>query len=314
MRFIDKIKEKARSKKMTIVLPEGSEERTMKAAEEVIKEDIAELILIKDDVDLSKNEEFGDFVETFYELRKHKGITKEDAAKIMNDPTYYAVMMVKKGLADAMVSGAIHSTADTLRPALQILKTAPGSKLVSSFFIMDVPNSVYGDEGVIVMGDSALVEEPNSEELAEIAIATAKSTKAFLGVEPKVALLSYSTMGSASSPEVTKVQEAVKLIHEKAPNLDADGEMQLDAAIIPSIAELKAPNSKVAGQANTLIFPDINAGNIGYKLVQRFAKADAYGPVLQGLAKPVNDLSRGSTVEDIIGTIALTAVQAQNEQ
>lgn len=328
MDFLQGIIEQAKKDKKTIVLPEGSEPRTVKAASQILEQGIANLILIGNEndilsqqhglefsgaqiVDSENDSTFDDFAQTFYELRKHKGITLDDARNTMKDPMYFGAMMVKKGIADGMVSGAIHSTADTLRPALQILKTAPDSKMVSSFFIMDVPNSMFGEDGVIIMGDCGLIENPTADQLSEIAIASAKSTKSFLDIEPKVALLSYSTMGSATSPQVEKVQEAVKLIREKAPDLLADGELQLDAAIVPEVAQLKAPDSKVAGQANTLIFPDLNAGNIGYKLVQRFAKAGAYGPILQGIAKPVNDLSRGCSADDIIGVVALTAVQAQ---
>ncbi len=328
MDFFNKIIRQAKSDKKTIVFPEGTEERTVKAVAHVLEQEIADVILIgnRDEVlsmqpglefsgaqivDHVTDSTFDDFAQTFYELRKHKGVTLDDAIKTMEDPVYYATMMVKKGIADGMVSGAIHSTADTLRPALQILKTAPGSKLVSSFFVMDVPGSSFGVDGVLVMGDCALVIDPTPEELSEIAIASARSTKNFLDATPKVALLSYSTMGSGDGPMVDKVRDALKLVREKAPELQVDGELQLDAAIVAEVAKLKAPGSKVAGQANTLIFPDLNSGNIGYKLVQRLAKAGAYGPILQGIARPVNDLSRGCLIEDIIGVTAITAVQAQ---
>lgn len=228
----------------------------------------------------------------------------------MKDPMYFGVMLVYKGLADGMVSGAIHSTADTLRPALQILKTAPGVKLVSSFFIMVVPNCEYGENGVFVYADAGLNPNPTAEELADIAITSAKSFEALVGKTPKVAMLSYSTKGSAKSEMVDKVVEATRIAKEKAPDILIDGELQADAAIVPSVAKLKAPGSPVAGQANVLIFPDLDAGNIAYKLTERLAKAEAYGPITQGIAKPVNDLSRGCKAEDIVGVIAITAVQA----
>ncbi len=229
----------------------------------------------------------------------------------MKDETYFGMMMVKQNEADGLVSGAIHSTSDTLRPALQILKTAPGTKLVSAFFVMVVPDCEYGENGTFIFGDSGLNENPNAEQLAEIAISSSKSFEQLVGEQAKVAMLSYSTYGSAHSASTEKVIEATKLVKEKAPNLLVDGEMQLDAAIIPEIAASKAPGSPVQGKANTLIFPDLDAGNIGYKLVQRLAKAEAYGPLCQGIAKPVNDLSRGCSAEDIVGVVAITAVQAQ---
>lgn len=239
-------------------------------------------------------------------------MTPEKAKETLKDETYYGMMMVKLGLADGLVSGACHSTSNTLRPALQILKTAPGTKLVSAFFIMCVPNCEYGEDGTFVFSDSGLNEYPDAESLAEIAISSSKSFEQLVGAEPKVAMLSYSTYGSASSPLTDKVVEATKILKEKAPNLICDGELQLDAAIVPEVAASKAPGSPVAGKANTLIFPDLDAGNIGYKLVQRLAKAEAYGPLCQGIAKPVNDLSRGCSSQDIVGVIAITAVQAQN--
>ena len=250
---------------------------------------------------------------TFWKLvRKHKGMTIEKAEELMKDPVFFGMMMVKKEKADGLVSGAAHSTADTLRPALQILKTAQGTKLVSTFCVIVVPNCEYGEDGVFVFADCGLNQNPNSEELSEIAISTAKSFKQILEKEPKVAMLSYSTYGSAHSELTEKVINATKLLKEQMPNLVCDGELQLDAAIIPEVASSKAPNSPVAGKANTLIFPDLNAGNIGYKLVQRLAKAEAYGPLCQGVAKPVNDLSRGCSSKDIVGVVAITCVQAQN--
>ena len=238
-------------------------------------------------------------------------MTLEQAKELLLNETYLGMMIVKQGYADGLVSGACHSTADTLRPALQILKTAPNTKLVSSFFIMVVPNCIYGENGVFVFSDCGLVKNPNSDELSEIAIASSKSFEQLVGAPAKVAMLSYSTHGSADSEEVQKVVEATKLLKEKMPDLMCDGELQLDAAIIPEVARSKAKGSNVAGYANTLIFPDLNAGNIGYKLVQRLAKAEAYGPMCQGIAKPVNDLSRGCSSEDIVGVVAITCVQAQ---
>ena len=253
-----------------------------------------------------------EYAQKFAELRAKKGVTIEQARAQMNDATYYGTMMVKMGDADGLVSGACHSTADTLRPALQILKTAPGTKLVSAFFIMCTSTPQFGTDGTLIFADCGLNINPTSDELSEIAIASAKSWQTFMGnVEPHVAMLSYSTMGSAGGEVAKKVQEAVAFCKEKAPEVPIDGDLQLDAAIVPTVAQLKAPGSPVAGKANVLVFPDLEAGNIGYKLVQRFAGAEAYGPILQGIAKPVNDLSRGCSAEDIVGVVAITAVQAQ---
>ena len=332
MSFIDELKNKAKQNIKTIILTESEDKRVLKAAEKVKKEGFANIILIgnKDDanklakennidisgieiIDPEKSEKFEEYANAFYELRKAKGITLEDARKIVKDNMYFGTMMVKQGDADGLVSGACHSTANTLRPALQILKTAPGTKLVSAFFLMVVPNCEYGENGIFVFGDSGLVENPTAEDLSEIAISSSKSFHQLTGKESKVALLSYSTYGSAHSDLTEKVIEATKLVKQKNPNLCVDGELQLDAAIIPEVAEFKAKGSKLQGKANTLIFPDLNAGNIGYKLVQRFAKAEAYGPLCQGIAKPVNDLSRGCSSDDVAGVIAITAVQAQKE-
>ena len=266
-------------------------------------------IKIVDSENSEKNEEYAN---VFYELRKKKGITPEQAAETIKDPSYYAVMMVKQGDADGMVSGAIHSSADTIRPSLQILKTAPGTKLVSAFFIMNVPNCEYGHNGTFIFGDCGLNQDPTADEVSEIAISSAASYRQLIQDEPRVAMLSYSTYGSAKSALVDKMQEATKLAKEKAPELKLDGELQLDAAIVDSVAKSKAPSSDVAGSANVLIFPNLDAGNIGYKLTQRLAKAEAYGPILQGIAKPVNDLSRGCSAEDIAGVVAITAIQAQS--
>jgi len=330
MDFISTIKERAKKDLKTIILPETEDVRVLQAAEVVTKEGFSKVILIgneeetlslakENNINLEgiqiinplKSEKYEEYVSKFYELRKAKGLTEEQAKEMMLNNVYFGMMMVKAGDADGLVSGAAHSTADTLRPALQILKTSPGTKLVSAFFLMVVPNCEYGENGTFVFSDCGLNPNPTSEELSEIAISSAKSFEQLVGKEAKVAMLSYSTYGSAKSDLVDKVVEATKILKEKAPDLKADGEMQLDAAIVEEIGQKKAPGSEVAGHANTLIFPDLNAGNIGYKLVQRLAKAEAYGPLCQGIAKPVNDLSRGCSSEDIVGVVAITAVQAQ---
>lgn len=330
MSFVEEIKNRAKQEIKTIVLPEATDLRTLKATNQILKEEFCKIILIgneeeilnlakENDLDVSKAEiiepsksdSYEEYVNAFYELRKHKGMTMEKSEELMLDPVFFGMMMVKQGKADGLVSGAAHSTADTLRPALQILKTAPGTKLVSTFVLMDVPNCEYGENGVFLFSDCGLNQNPDSESLSEIAISTAKSFKQIIGKEPRVAMLSYSTMGSAKAEEVDKVRIATELVKEKTPELAVDGEMQFDAAIVPSIAKSKAPESDVAGKANTLIFPDLQAGNIGYKLVERLAKAEAYGPICQGMAKPVNDLSRGCKAEDIVGVVAITCVQAQ---
>jgi len=300
----------------------------LEAAHETLKEGTAEITLIgnkneiiakAEGLDLSKAvlvdpnsyEKMDELVSTFAELRKSKGMTKDEAADVLKkDAQYLGVMLVKAGLADGMVSGAIHSTADTLRPALQILKTKPGTKLVSSFFVMVVPDCPYGSDGVFIFADPGLVQNPNPEELAAIALSSAESYKQLMKEEPVVAFLSHSTKGSAKHPDVDKVLEAVKIAKAAAPDLMMDGEFQLDAAIVPEIGASKAPGSSVAGKANVLVFPDLDAANIGYKLTQRLAKAEAYGPVTQGIAKPVNDLSRGCSAEDVVGVIAITALQS----
>ena len=265
-------------------------------------------------IDPESYERMDEIVNTLVEIRKSKGITAEEAKKMLEDPLYLGVMLVKLNIADGMVSGAIHATASVLRPALQILKTDPSSELVSAFFIMDCPNKSYGEDGVFLFADCALNQNPTSAELSGIAASSAKSFEAFVGSEAKIAMLSHSSKGSAKHADVDKVVEAVKLAKEKYPDLKVDGELQLDAAIVPEIGTQKAPDSAVAGKANVLIFPDLDAGNIGYKLVQRLAGAEAYGPVLQGIAKPVNDLSRGCSAEDIVGVIAITAIQAQMQK
>ena len=332
MGFIDEIKARAKANRKTIVLPEAEDLRTLQAAAQIQAEDIADVVLIGKEADIAKLGEGLDFskatiidpdttdkldkyVDVLVECRKSKGMTPEEAKKILTtDYNYFGVVMVKAGDADGMVSGACHSTADTLRPALQILKTAPGTKLVSAFFIMVVPNCEYGANGTFIFGDSGLVQNPNAEELAAIAGSSAESFKALVGEEPYVALLSHSTMGSAKHADVDKVVEATRIAKEQYPQYKIDGECQADAAMVPSIGASKAPGSEVAGKANVLVFPDLDAGNIGYKLVQSLAKAEAYGPVLQGVAKPVNDLSRGCSAEDIVGVVAITAVQASIER
>ena len=320
--FLARMKSAAKADKKTIVLPEGEDPRTIEAAKKIVEEGLANLVVLGDPeqikidgvtvIDPRTAEKKQAYAEKFAELRAKKGVTLPEALEQMNDATYFGTMMVKMGDADGLVSGACHSTANTLRPALQILKTAPGTKLVSAFFIMCTKSPEFGADGTLLFADCGLNINPNADELSEIALASAESWKAFMpGEEPKVAMLSFSTMGSAQGDVPTKVQEAVKLANEKNPELALDGDLQLDAALVQSVADLKAPNSSVAGNANILVFPDLEAGNIGYKLVQRFGGAEAYGPVLQGIAKPVNDLSRGCSADDIVGVVAITAVQAQ---
>ena len=332
MGFIDTLKERAKANVKTIVLPETEDKRTLAATEKILKEGIAKVILVGNEeavkksaaedgydisgaqiVDPATSEKTQGYIDKLVELRQKKGMTPDQAKEILlNQYLYYGVMMVKMGDADGMVSGACHSTADTLRPCLQILKTKPGTKLVSAFFVMVVPDCDMGENGTFVFADCGLNQNPTSEELAAIAVSSAESFKALVRVEPKVAMLSHSTKGSAKHADIDKVAEATKLAKEKAPELKLDGELQLDAAIVDSVAKSKAPSSDVAGSANVLIFPNLDAGNIGYKLTQRLAKAEAYGPILQGIAKPVNDLSRGCSAEDIAGVVAITAIQAQS--
>lgn len=332
MSFIEEIKERARKDIKTILLPEAEDIRTLEATKIVLEEKYAKVILIgnkerilnkakENNIDISgteiiepeTSEKYNEYEELLYNLRKHKGMTEEQAKELVKDPTHYGMLMLKdeKSTADGLVSGAVHSTSDTLRPALQILKTKPGTKLVSAFFVMVVPNCDYGENGTFIFADSGLNQNPNEDELSEIAISSSESFKQLVGKEPKVAMLSYSTKGSAKSELTEKMINATKLVKEKAKSLIVDGELQLDAAIVPEIAKSKAPNSPVKGEANVLVFPNLDAGNIGYKLVQRLAKAEAYGPLCQGIAKPVNDLSRGCSSKDIAGVVAITAVQAQ---
>jgi phosphate acetyltransferase len=326
---MEKIYARARAANKRIVLPEGMDHRVVHAAGDISGHGIATPILLgKPDevfkiarehrVDLSDIEVIDPatspkrqaYADTLYELRKNKGMTPEEAYRLAGDTLYHGVLMVKAGDADGEVSGATHSTADTVRPALQVLRTAPGISCVSSFFVMIVPGSPYGEAGLLLYADSGLIINPSAQELAEIAICTGHSMKTLFGVEPQIALLSFSTKGSAKDPLVDKVVEATKIAQERAPDMMIDGELQADAAIVPDIARRKAPDSKVAGTANVLIFPDLQAGNIAYKLTERLAKAEAYGPILQGIAKPVNDLSRGCDSEDIVNVAAITAVQA----
>ncbi len=327
MDFMESVKQKAKAAGKTIVLPESLEKRNLDAAATTLKEGIAKVVLIGNKEEIMKAAE-GDVSSAIFvdpqtydkmdmledklvEIRKSKGLTKEEAHKILTEqPLYLGVMLVKEGLADGMVSGAIHATADVMRPCLQILKTAPGTKLVSSFFVMCVPDCEFGENGVFVFSDCGLVQNPTSEELAAIAQSSAKSFKQLVGAEPVVALLSHSTMGSAKHADIDKVRIAAEMAKAESPDLKLDGEMQLDAAIVPAIGQQKAPGNPVAGHANVLVFPDLDAGNIGYKLVERLAKANAYGPMTQGIAKPVNDLSRGCSADDIVGVVAITAVQA----
>ena len=330
MNFIDRIKERAKSDKKRIILPESMDKRVIEAAEKILREDLAEVVIVgkKEDIleisqgyDISKAIIVDPFTEDYteelinelVELRKNKGMTYDEAKKLLlEDYMYYACMLVKTGRADGVVSGACHSTSNTLRPALQIIKTKPGVMLVSAFFLMVVPDCEYGENGTFIFGDSGLEQNPTPEKLAAIAASSADSFKLLVEAEPRVAMLSHSTMGSAKHADVDKVVEGVRIAKEMYPQYKIDGEMQLDAAIIPEIAASKAPESEVAGHANVLIFPDLDAGNIGYKLVQRLAKAEAYGPICQGIAAPVNDLSRGCSADDIVGVVAITAVQAQN--
>lgn len=326
--MIEEIKQRAKQNKKTIILPEAEDKRILEATSIILKEEIANIILLGnpntikyEGLDIEKCQIIDpqtsnltkNLIDKLYELRKEKGLTKQQAQELLlNDYMYYACMLVYLNYADGVVSGACHSTSNTLRPALQILKTNKDSKLVSAFFLMTVPNCQYGEQGTFLFADSGLVQNPTSEELSIIAKTSADSFKLLTNKEPIVAMLSHSTKGSATHKDVDKVIKATKIANQNYPNYQIDGELQLDSAIDKQVAKQKAPNSKVAGNANVLIFPDLDAGNIGYKLVQRLAKAQAYGPITQGLSKPVNDLSRGCTKEDIVGVVAITALQAIN--
>jgi phosphate acetyltransferase len=328
MAIIDKIKAKAKADIKHIVLPEGEEIRNVQAAVMIRDQGLAKLTLLGnpakvkevaagadltgiDIIDPADSDKAPLYAATLYDLRKAKGMTEEEAAKKVADPMYYGIMMVKLGDADGLVSGAIHSTGDMLRPALQVIKSKPGMKTVSSCFLMECPDKSFGDNGVMIFSDCGVNIDPDAEQLANIALGAADSARSLAGMEPRVAMLSFSTKGSAKHDNVTKVQEATRIAKEMAPDLMLDGELQLDAALVEKVGQLKAPGSPVAGKANTLVFPDLGAGNIGYKLVQRLAHAEAYGPILQGIAKPCNDLSRGCSAEDIVATVAITACQAQ---
>ena len=330
MNFIESIKERARSNRVRIILPEIDDDRVLEAASISLDEGIADIVLIGNSDEIVKaRSKFkldgalfinpstfkltNKLIDLFYDLRKSKGINYSEAKEIiLNNYMYYACMLLKIGVADGIVSGASHSSADTLRPALQIIKSKASTSLVSAFFVMDVPNCSYGEDGLFIFADSGLNQYPNEEQLSDIAIDSAKSFKLLVNREPRVAMISHSTKGSANHENVLKMVNATRLVQQKAPSLKIDGELQVDAAIVPEIAELKSPNSDVAGKANILIFPDLDVGNTSYKLVERLANAKAYGPITQGIAMPVNDLSRGCSVDDIVGVIAITAVQAHN--
>lgn len=324
-----RLKELVKSKKQRIVLPEGNDERVLEAARQATDEGLGEIIVLGDEDDIDKlakekgislagielinprkSPKLEEYAKLLYELRKHKGMTLEEAYEKASSYLYYGVLMVYTGDADGEVSGATHPTKDTVLPALEVIKCAPGVELASAFFAMIVPDCPYGEDGFFLFADSGMVIDPNPRELAQIAISTADTMKNLFGYEPRVAMLSFSTKGSASHPFVDKVVEATRIAKERRPDILLDGELQVDAAIIPWVAEKKAPGSPVGGKANVLIFPDLDAGNIAYKLVQRLAKAEAYGPILQGLRKPVNDLSRGCSASDIVNVIIITAAQA----
>ena len=324
--FLDSIISRAKTAKKTIVMPEGDDQRTLEAAERVLADGIADLVILGNAekiaasgrdlsgariIDPTSYDGREELAQTLYEVRKKKGMTIEEARAKLDDVLYFGVMLVKTGVADGMVAGACHATGDVLRPSLQILKTAPGAALVSSFFIMCVPDCDLGADGTFLFSDCGLEVQPNAERLANIAVSSAASFSTLVGKTPQVALLSHSSHGSAKNDDAAKVVEATAIAKELAPELALDGELQLDAAIVPEIGASKAPGSPVAGHANVLVFPDLDAGNIGYKLVQRLAKAEAYGPITQGIAAPVNDLSRGCAADDIYGVVAITCVQAQ---
>ncbi len=331
MSFMKMIYEKARSDRKKIVLPEGIEPRMIKAVPIILEKGLADIVILGDEEEISKlakeynadisgaqiinplkSDKLEEYTETYYQLRKHKGISIEGAREQIKVPLYFGAMMVRKGEADGKVAGSITATGDVLRADLKIIGTADDISIVSGFFIMIVEDENFGHNGVLVLADCAVNPNPDAGQLAEIAVSSARTAKRLVGMDPKVAMLSFSTDGSAQHPLVYKVQEATSKAREIAPDVEIDGEMQADAALIPEVAQTKYPKSKVAGDANVLVFPDLEAGNIGYKLVQRLGGAKAIGPILQGIAKPVNDLSRGCSVQDIVDVVAITAVQAQN--
>lgn len=331
MELIEAIKAKARHDLRRIVLPEGTEERTLKAADRIICEGIAKVILLgkpeeimhlaselylenigkAEIVDPHNNPDTEKYADLMVSLRASKGVTKEIALELLKNPLYLASVMVKAGDADGEVAGADNATGDVLRPALQYVKTAPGVSVISGAFIMEIPDTLFGDQGMMIFADCAVHPNPSATELAEIAVSTGRTARAIAGMEPRIAMLSFSTKGSAKHEMVDKVVEATKLAQEMDPTLQIDGELQADAAIVPGIGAKKAPGSHIAGKANVLVFPSLDVGNIAYKLVQRMARATAVGPILQGMASPVNDLSRGCSVDDIVGLVAITACQAQ---
>jgi len=334
MELLDSIKQKAKSFNKRIVLPEGYEERTIKAADIAIEGGLAQIILIGDPseikshseklglkniskatvIDPRSHEKKSHYIEMMVELRKNKGMTREEASKLIRDPLYLGVLMIKNGDADGEVSGADHATGDVLRPAFQYVKTAPGISVVSGAFIMIHPDRKFGEEGILIFADGAVHPDPTDKELAEIAVATAKTARDICGFEPRIAMLSFSTKGSAKHAMVDKIVSAVKIAGKIAPDLMIDGELQADAALVEAIGQKKAPGSKIAGKANVLIFPNLESGNIAYKLVQRLAGAEAIGPILQGMAAPINDLSRGCSVSDIVSMIAITSNQAAGRE
>ncbi|MFN3554524.1 MAG: phosphate acetyltransferase [Bacteroidales bacterium] len=330
MDLLTSIKNNAKKHDKCIVLPEGTEERTLKAADQIIAEGLARIILLGnkseienlaasyglknissatliDPVDHPKKEFYADML---FEIRKNKGLSREEALKLVEDPLYLATLLIKNGDADGEVAGAANATGSVLRPAFQIVKTLPGISVVSGAFIMIMPDKKWGEDGILVFADCAVHPDPTAEELAQIAVMTAQTTRAIVGVEPKVAMLSFSTKGSANHPMCDKVIEATRIAKEMQPDLMIDGELQADAAIVEAIGKSKAPGSAIAGQANVLVFPNLEVGNIAYKLVQRLAGAEAVGPVLQGMAAPINDLSRGCSVDDIVNLVAITVNQA----